>query len=108
MGVGKVAVTEGYDIMESLSEVFANVKSSFDTAYKLIENEMDVIADTETQFFNIQDQISSVSSTIEENAAATEEVLSQVNVQETVSIEVNGMLHDIERMSSELKVMAKI
>jgi len=108
VGVGKVAVTEGNDIMDSLSEVFANVKSSFDTAYKLIENEMDVIANTEKQFFNIQDQISSVSSATEENAAATEEVLSQVNVQETVSNEVNSMLDDIERMSNELKDMAKI
>jgi len=94
--------------MVGLSDIFSKVNGSFDTAYKLITNEMKVISDTEKQFFNIQDQLASVSSATEENAAATEEVLSQAKIQEDVSREVNDMLDDIERMSNELKDMAKI
>lgn len=108
VGVGKEAVKEGNVIMTDLSDIFTKVNGSFDTAYKLIANEMQVISDTEKQFFNIQDQLASVSSATEENAAATEEVLTQAKIQEDVSREVNGMLDDIERMSNELKDMAKV
>lgn len=108
VGVGKLAVTEGNEIMSSLSSLFSNVNESFATAYKLIIDEKKVIFATENQFVNIQDQIAGVSSATEENAAATEAVLHQAKIQEDVSNEVNGMLDDIERMSIELKEMAKV
>jgi len=108
VGLGRQAVQEGTQAMTTLSQVFEKVQVSFDEAYKLIENEMSVIENTEQQFFKIQEQISDVFVATESNASATEEVLNQVKTQETLSVEVNAMLDDIEEKTNNLKAMAQV
>lgn len=105
---GKVAISEGNIVVTNLSDVFGKVKISFNTAFEQIENEMIVIEKTEKQFSNIQHQISSVSAATEQNAATTQEVLAQAQVQEDVANEVNTMLDQIEKMSNELKDMSHV
>lgn len=106
--VGKVAVTEGNHVVDNLQQVFSKVRTSFTTAFDLIEEEMDVIEKTERQLADIQHQISSVSAASEENAATTEEVLAQAQIQENVANEVNTMLDYIEENSGELNRMAHV
>lgn len=100
--LGKQAVDAGNQGVHSLLEVFANIQSSFVSSYDKIVNEMDVIKETDRKFSTIQAQLESVSAASEENAAVTEEVLAQAQMQEHVANKVNLMLDDIERMSKDL------
>jgi len=105
---GKTAVSEGDLLMGSVLEVFTRMKGSFDEVHVQIEKEMGLIEETDQQFSIIREEIENISASSQQNAAATEEVLAQAEIQEETSKEVATMLDEIEKMSVELKDKAMV
>lgn len=104
---GSVAVNEGQELIDNVTSYFNDIRDTFtdtNTDISRFLSKIEVIADT---FINVQSEMNNMASISEENAAATEEVLSTVEDENNKIIQINDFLNKVYKLSGELKNMVR-
>lgn len=104
---GTNAVNEGIELINNISSYFNDIKNTFaDTNMEISKglSKIEVLADT---FINVQGEMDNMASIAEENAAATEEVLSTIEDENNEIVQISHFLDEICKLSGELKSMVR-
>lgn len=102
---GSNAVEEGIALITNISSDFNDIKETFtDTNHEIAKGlgNIEVIAE---RFIAVQGEVNNMASISQENAAATEEVLSTIENENSQIAQISGFLDEICKLSGELKTM---
>ena len=102
---GERAATDGMKTINEIATYFEEIrKSNKETNDELIRS-MKVIEDAAGNFIVAQEQITNVASISEENSAATQEILSIIEDENTQISNINDSVFEVNSLSKRLKEM---
>ena len=99
---GKQAVEEGQLLLQEIAQSFDYMKESFDMINKQLKNNMDTIQQTTYEFHKISERIQSAVAITEENAAATEEIVSTLTEEHDFVDLISQSMLQLNSLSKEL------
>jgi len=99
---GKQAVEEGQLLLQEIAQSFDYMKESFDMINKQLKNNMDTIQQTTDEFHKISERIQSAVAITEENAAATEEIVSTLTEEHDFVDLISQSMLQLNSLSKEL------
>ena len=105
---GSEAVKEGKELLDNISYFINDINNTFSETNAEISNELSKMEAIAEEFIKVQAEMNNMASISEENAAATEEVLSTVEDTNNQVIHINTLLDEIYTMSRELKNMLEL
>ena len=104
---GEASITEGRRLLKEISAYFEEIKNAYKNIDKGLSNGINEIALTVDNFARIQNQIENVSAISQQNAAATEEIISTVENEHSLITSINTAVAEIKELSQKLREMTK-
>ncbi|MFC5560123.1 methyl-accepting chemotaxis protein [Ureibacillus thermophilus] len=105
---GEIAITEGRRLLKDIAIYFEEIKDTYTEIYEALLMERSEIEKAKNNFFTIQNQIETVSAIAQENAAATEEIISTLETEHELIASINKSISEINELSKELREITKI
>jgi len=102
---GEAATRKGQELIKNVSTYFDYLSQSFEETISEISKVMSKIEDISKLFSNAQEQIQTVASISEQNAAATEEVLASTESAHNQIQEISNSINIIKGLSENLMAM---
>lgn len=102
---GEKAATDGLTYINEIADYFDEIKESYHLTNNELQKSLAEIETTAKNFIEIQGQITNVASISEENSAATEEILSYIEDENSQISSMNDTVNQIHDLSGNLKEM---
>jgi methyl-accepting chemotaxis protein len=104
---GEKAANEGIRMIYDISELFRDMKETYQETNAELTRSMDEIAVAAGNFIEVQEQITNVASISEENSASTEEILSIIEDENSQINQINVSVSEVNDLSKQLKELVQ-